>query len=961
MSSPTGVNDETRSQDSVHASLQYAAETALEDTASSVRGMGPPPGVTVQVLPERPNATFVWRMRDTRARSVSPRPHKVVSPSLSVAQLRARAAEQTAATAASGVGRVEEETRRVREMVEATTAEAKSVRDDVESRVAVLAAAADTSATRMGEEIASRVRQVAEYSDAQASRVAADVTQRLEKEIEAAATSTAATAEVTTRTVVEGVRRDIQAQIEQNRADALRREQEAQSRITEISQQLQTLTDQLNKFQPASEFAVGVTQEKLSEKVQQQFDAQSDRIEKLSETVLESKKESQTTADILKDLLVGMENLGENFKTMQQEMNAWQSGYHDAEEEYREMNEQILKEVPLASQAEIRPVMTENPPIISIPPAVSSQFTSLPMYRIPQPSFPMVEERDDQTMDEAIKARWAKFSAMRANVPISTVQASQATIPQFFNVKGSQKGMPYPGLDGHQRRITPIPVSSSEKPSLIQQKNELSEEEYRRQGYRQVAQTMFGAKIRDTTDEEQFAESEELSAWTGGAGRPTIGETSISTQEAERIRAEVRAVMHEQFAEGRAALRANLGLPQEKSSQSDKAAPSGTVIDLVSESAGTPENVKPRSSFGSPVSVTHAVSSPTTVNSRNQSFATAAWKPKEPPCFFGRSTEDAHTWVSLVRNYLTFMSGSDSQQVAYTVTLFREAAHEWYMSFERRNRGPPRDWAGLVAALLDRFGSNIRSQEAQSQLMSISQGQRAVRDYASQFETLLGRLDSYDEGLMLNQFIWGLQPDLARSVSLHYPTSIAKAVSLAETTELAVKASRRPNWKSSTAGNPTKGPNTQNRGRGQWRGRGGSRGGFRGGSSMGSSGSTGSRSGGRRGRGGRNYSANFDPLACYRCGVRGHLARDCPQTGAAPQGSSNAGSSRGTFVKSGHKGPQRGRGRGRQVRFSGLNVLYDDEGNSYPIDETGQLYVPLDFGQAVAESAEVETPNEIKN
>ena len=77
------------------------------------------------------------------------------------------------------------------------------------------------------------------------------------------------------------------------------------------------------------------------------------------------------------------------------------------------------------------------------------------------------------------------------------------------------------------------------------------------------------------------------------------------------------------------------------------------------------------------------------------------------------------------------MSGSDSQQVAYTVTLFREAAHEWYMSFERRNRCPPRDWAGLVTALLDRLGSNIWPQEAQPQLMSISQGQRAVQDYAS--------------------------------------------------------------------------------------------------------------------------------------------------------------------------------------------------------------------------------------
>ena len=79
-----------------------------------------------------------------------------------------------------------------------------------------------------------------------------------------------------------------------------------------------------------------------------------------------------------------------------------------------------------------------------------------------------------------------------------------------------------------------------------------------------------------------------------------------------------------------------------------------------------------------------------------------------------------------------------------------------------------------------------------------------MRDYASQFETLLGRLDSYDEGHMLNLFIWGLQPDLTRSVSLHYPQSIAKAVSLAETTELAIKGGRRPSWKSSTARNPTR-------------------------------------------------------------------------------------------------------------------------------------------------------------
>ena len=233
-----------------------------------------------------------------------------------------------------------------------------------------------------------------------------------------------------------------------------------------------------------------------------------------------------------------------------------------------------------------------------------------------------------------------------------------------------------------------------------------------------------------------------------------------------------------------------------------------------------------------------------------------------------------------------------------------------------------------------------------------------MREYASQFELLLGRLDSYDEGMLLNQFVWGLQPELARSVSLHYPKSIAQAVSLAETTELAVKASRRPVAKGGQFG---RAPSNQNRGRGQWnmRGRRGSS--QRGGRGYGNSG--GGR-GGSRGnyRGGKSSTGSYDPLACYRCGVRGHLARDCPQSGGAQsRGSGNAGPSRGRFSQSGQRGP-RTRGRGRQVRFGGLNVLYDEDGNEYPVDDAGQLYVPLDFAEAADKGeTEVENQNQIKN
>ena len=61
------------------------------------------------------------------------------------------------------------------------------------------------------------------------------------------ATNTATTAKLTTRTIVEGVRRDIQAQLDATRADALRRSEEAIAEVRELFVQLASLAEQLNK------------------------------------------------------------------------------------------------------------------------------------------------------------------------------------------------------------------------------------------------------------------------------------------------------------------------------------------------------------------------------------------------------------------------------------------------------------------------------------------------------------------------------------------------------------------------------------------------------------------------------------------------------------------------------------------------------------------------------------------
>ena len=79
--------------------------------------------------------------------------------------------------------------------------------------------------------------------------------------------------------------------------------------------QLQQLTEQLNKFRPESEKALGAVQNKVSEQLQQRFDAQIERIDKLSISVNESQKSAQNNAEVLQTLLVGIENMGENFKS----------------------------------------------------------------------------------------------------------------------------------------------------------------------------------------------------------------------------------------------------------------------------------------------------------------------------------------------------------------------------------------------------------------------------------------------------------------------------------------------------------------------------------------------------------------------------------------------------------------------------------------------------------------------
>ena len=93
------------------------------------------------------------------------------------------------------------------------------------------------------------------------------------------------TAEQSTRVAVEDVRRESQAQLDQIRADLQWKEEETKRQVEQIAKGLETLTEQLNSFKPASVGQVQGSQREASAAVEARLNLQSSRIDAVDESV----------------------------------------------------------------------------------------------------------------------------------------------------------------------------------------------------------------------------------------------------------------------------------------------------------------------------------------------------------------------------------------------------------------------------------------------------------------------------------------------------------------------------------------------------------------------------------------------------------------------------------------------------------------------------------------------------
>ena len=86
---------------------------------------------------------------------------------------------------------------------------------------------------------------------------------------------------------------------------------------------MELLTKQLNQFKLASGSDVGSLQENLSQEVAEKLSASDRKAVELSTAVEGQKKDIADNSGLLKDLLIGIQNLGDNLKSINEEMDYW--------------------------------------------------------------------------------------------------------------------------------------------------------------------------------------------------------------------------------------------------------------------------------------------------------------------------------------------------------------------------------------------------------------------------------------------------------------------------------------------------------------------------------------------------------------------------------------------------------------------------------------------------------------
>ena len=122
---------------------------------------------------------------------------------------------------------------------------------------------------------------------------------------------------------METMRHKLQAQMEQNLTESRPHEENAQKSTMDVVAKLESLMQQFNATCLMWESGAAAGTEHLSNSIDVHLQAQNLRVDEIFNFVHEACKIATDNAKMLWDLMIAIENLGDNFQQMKEKMLQW--------------------------------------------------------------------------------------------------------------------------------------------------------------------------------------------------------------------------------------------------------------------------------------------------------------------------------------------------------------------------------------------------------------------------------------------------------------------------------------------------------------------------------------------------------------------------------------------------------------------------------------------------------------
>jgi hypothetical protein len=155
-------------------------------------------------------------------------------------------------------------------------------------------------------------------------------------------------------------------------------------------------------------------------------------------------------------------------------------------------------------------------------------------------------------------------------------------------------------------------------------------------------------------------------------------------------------------------------------------------------------------------------------------------RPAQPDGFTGQpGSNSVDNFLHQVRQYCDLQGeANETAQVRYAASLLRGSAGTWWRAYTTRNASPTL-WQEFSTLLRSQFQPLDRVKIARDRLATLRQV-RSVREYTTQFRTLLLEIPDIAMSEIMDRYTRGLKEQVRKEVELRDPPTLEEANRIAE-------------------------------------------------------------------------------------------------------------------------------------------------------------------------------------